>query len=92
MYQGFYNGTRKHESDLANVLARSRTCGVDKIIITGVNLEKSKEALDIAADDGHYSSRKLIGSSLNEPFDLTSYSCMIHRVSFHHGWLSPNSL
>lgn len=52
MYQGLYNGSRKHEADLANVLARSNTCGVDKIIITGTSLEKSKDALSIAADDG----------------------------------------
>lgn len=52
MYQGVYNGSRKHEADLANVLARSITSGVDKIIITGVSLEKSKDALSIAANDG----------------------------------------
>lgn len=60
MYQGLYNGSRKHEADLTNVLARSKTCGVDKIIITGLTLEKSKEALSIAANYGKLNSLKIL--------------------------------
>lgn len=52
MYQGIYNGARKHESDLSNVLKRANECGVDKLIVTGVNLQSSRDALAIAEEYG----------------------------------------
>ncbi|XP_014216944.1 putative deoxyribonuclease TATDN1, partial [Copidosoma floridanum] len=51
MYQGFYNGTRKHQPDLNNVLERSWSNNLSKIIITASNLEESKKALEIAKMD-----------------------------------------
>ncbi|XP_018331871.1 putative deoxyribonuclease TATDN1 isoform X2 [Agrilus planipennis] len=48
MYQGVYNGTKKHEPDLENVLKRSWEAGLKRIIITGGNLQESKRALEIS--------------------------------------------
>ncbi|XP_046674379.1 putative deoxyribonuclease TATDN1 [Homalodisca vitripennis] len=51
MYKGIYNGTKKHEPDLSNVLSRAWKQGLEKIIITGTSLEESKEAVEIAKTD-----------------------------------------
>ncbi|KAL7692312.1 putative TatD family, metal-dependent hydrolase [Plasmopara halstedii] len=48
VYTGLYRGKHKHESDLTHVLTRAKTFGVDKIIITGGNLEESRKALQLA--------------------------------------------
>lgn len=52
MYAGIYNGSKKHEADLENVLKRSWDGGLSKIIITGGNLEESEKALELAKTDG----------------------------------------
>lgn len=52
MYSGVYNGVKKHESDLQQVLTRSWSAGLSKIIITGGNLEESRNALELANLDG----------------------------------------
>ncbi|KAL7333956.1 hypothetical protein PS15p_202792 [Mucor circinelloides] len=46
MYRGLYRGKQAHADDLALVLKRAREGGVEKIIITGTNLEESKEAIE----------------------------------------------
>jgi TatD DNase family protein len=51
MYSGIYNGTRKHEGDLQQVLQRSWNAGLKKIIITGGNLKESQMALSLATND-----------------------------------------
>jgi TatD DNase family protein len=51
MYSGIYNGTRKHEGDLQQVLQRSWNAGLKKIIITGGNLKESQMALSVATND-----------------------------------------
>lgn len=51
MYQGIYNGSKKHESDLQHVLKRSWDNGLAKLIITGGNLEESQKAIDLAKTD-----------------------------------------
>lgn len=51
MYQGLYNGSRKHDSDLVHVLERSWKHGLEKLIITGGNLEESKKAIEVAKTD-----------------------------------------
>lgn len=38
--------TSRYQDDLALVLKRAREGGVEKIIITGTNLEESKEAIE----------------------------------------------
>ena len=35
MFRGVYHGSRKHEDDLADVLARAEAAGVKQMIITG---------------------------------------------------------
>ena len=52
MYSGVYNGSQKHKPDLTHVLERAWSLGLDKIIITGGNIEDSKKALEIAKTDG----------------------------------------
>ena len=48
MYQGEYHGSKKHETDLDQVLDRSWSQGLDKIIITGGSLQESKKSIELA--------------------------------------------
>lgn len=52
MYEGIYNGSKKHEPDLLHVLKRSWQAGLQKIIITGGSLSESEKSLAIAKSDG----------------------------------------
>ncbi|KAH9737894.1 TatD related DNase [Citrus sinensis] len=52
MFKGIYHGKQCHASDIATVLSRAWSSGVDRIIVTGGSLEESKEALAIAETDG----------------------------------------
>lgn len=51
MFKGIYNGKQYHVSDMAAVLSRAWSAGVDRIIVTGGSLEESREALSIAETD-----------------------------------------
>ncbi|KAF0300625.1 putative deoxyribonuclease TATDN1 [Amphibalanus amphitrite] len=51
MYQGIYNGSTKHQPDLANVLERAWNVGLKKIIITAGRLEETQEALKLVKTD-----------------------------------------
>ncbi|KAI7990335.1 putative deoxyribonuclease TATDN1 [Camellia lanceoleosa] len=51
MFRGIYNGKQCHIPDIAAVLTRAWSAGVDRIIVTGGSLEESKEALAIAETD-----------------------------------------
>ncbi|CAB3363655.1 Hypothetical predicted protein [Cloeon dipterum] len=51
MYKGIYNGTKRHEPDLACVLKRAWDAGVERIIVTGGSLEESREALELVKDN-----------------------------------------
>ncbi|GAA5800435.1 hypothetical protein HPULCUR_005865 [Helicostylum pulchrum] len=46
MFRGLYRGKQAHVDDLPLVLKRARNAGVEKIFITGTNLEDSKEAIE----------------------------------------------
>uniref|UniRef100_A0A2P2L3G3 Uncharacterized protein MANES_09G044500 n=1 Tax=Rhizophora mucronata TaxID=61149 RepID=A0A2P2L3G3_RHIMU len=52
MFKGIYNAKQYHLADIATVLSRAWSSGVDRIIVTGGSLEESKEALAIAETDG----------------------------------------
>lgn len=54
MYSGVYNGSKKHDNDLQQVLNRSWAAGLSKIFITGGNLEESRKALELTQLDGNY--------------------------------------
>ncbi|KAA8516813.1 hypothetical protein F0562_017077 [Nyssa sinensis] len=51
MFKGMYNGKQCHIADIATVLTRAWSAGVDRIIVTGGSLEESREALAIAETD-----------------------------------------
>ncbi|KAL3628136.1 hypothetical protein CASFOL_027182 [Castilleja foliolosa] len=51
MFRGMYNGKQHHVADIAAVLSRAWSAGVDRIIVTGGSLEESREALAIAETD-----------------------------------------
>uniref|UniRef100_A0A182NK26 Deoxyribonuclease TATDN1 n=1 Tax=Anopheles dirus TaxID=7168 RepID=A0A182NK26_9DIPT len=51
MYQGIYNGSAKHEPDLAHVLQRGWTGGLDKIIVTVGTLTDCEPTFDILKND-----------------------------------------
>lgn len=53
MYQGVYNGKKRHEPDFENVISRAVSNGVTKLIITGTDLQSSKTALDMAKQNGN---------------------------------------
>lgn len=48
VFRGLYHGKQAHEDDFELVLARARKAGVVGQILTGGNLEESKEALELA--------------------------------------------
>ncbi|CAM8880306.1 unnamed protein product [Rhodiola kirilowii] len=52
MFKGIYNGKQYHKEDIAAVLSRAWSAGVERIIVTGGSLEESREALAIAETDG----------------------------------------
>lgn len=64
MFDGVYNGTKKHDPDRVQALERAWHVGVEKIIITVGTIFDCEPAFKIAATDGE--------SCLdNETHDLT---------------------
>ena len=45
MYSGDYNGSNRHPADLPAVLQRARDTGVEKMMVTGGNLEESRQVV-----------------------------------------------
>jgi len=51
MYQGEYNGSKKHEADLSQVLDRAWKAGLESMIITGGSLSDASEAIELSKQD-----------------------------------------
>lgn len=51
MYLGIYHGSQKHEPDIKEVIQRSWSAGLEKIIITGGSVEDAQSALTLAILD-----------------------------------------
>lgn len=51
MFQGIYNGKQSHVPDLKIVIQRAIQNGLDKIIITGGNLDDSRKSVELANTD-----------------------------------------
>ena len=52
MYQGEYNGSKKHEADLPQVLDRAWKAGLESMIITGGSLSDASQAIELSKQDG----------------------------------------
>lgn len=55
MYQGEYNGGRKHEPDLDKVLSRAWGVGVEKIFITAGSHQDARDSVKLAQTNGKVS-------------------------------------
>jgi hypothetical protein len=51
MFDGVYGGKVKHESDKSLMLERADLCGVRKMMLTGGDLESSRQVLEAARTD-----------------------------------------
>ena len=54
MYQGEYNGSKKHEPDLLQVLDRAWQSGLKSMIITGGSLSDAAKAIELSKQEGIY--------------------------------------
>jgi len=50
MYLGEYNGSNRHQPDLRDVISRARENNVERMMVTGGNLEESRKAIQLAKE------------------------------------------
>lgn len=90
MYSGVYNSSKKHEADMQQVLDRSWTAGLSKIIITAGNLEESKKALELANSDGN-SVLIIFSSYVTYTFILCKRKILASKCSWQENILNISS-
>jgi Tat protein secretion system quality control protein TatD with DNase activity len=61
MFRGRYHGKQKHADDLADVLARAKDAGVQRMILTGTSLEESRVVLELAKEFGEFTRQGVCG-------------------------------
>ena len=54
MYQGEYNGSKKHDADLPYVLDRAWKAGIESMIVTGGSLTDSAQAIELSKQEGKH--------------------------------------
>ncbi|KAH3677068.1 hypothetical protein WICMUC_001974 [Wickerhamomyces mucosus] len=50
MFKGIYNGKTYHKPDLEDVILRAKTFNVQKLLLTGSNLQESKQIISLAGN------------------------------------------
>ncbi|KAK7755866.1 hypothetical protein SLS62_002153 [Diatrype stigma] len=50
IFRGIYHGTQRHPDDLSAVISRAKEVGCQKLIVTGSDLQSSRDALEIAKE------------------------------------------
>jgi len=83
MYQGIYNGSKKHEPDLDRVLQRAFSTGLQKIFVTAGNLEESQKAAQLVAD----SDPPVAGISCTSIPPFRTCTCTLLPHGFYLTWV-----
>jgi TatD DNase family protein len=65
VFRGVYHGKRAHPDDLADIVARARDAGVEKMMVTGSDLKESKNAIKVARENGVLGLRRTSVSKAN---------------------------
>jgi TatD DNase family protein len=54
VYRGLYHGKRGHDDDFEDVLKRAVVAGCEKLMVTGSDLQNSKEGIKLAEEHGEH--------------------------------------
>ena len=70
MYQGEYNGSKKHEADLLQVLDRAWQSGLKSMIITGGSLSDAAKAIELSKQEGIYYQKFLFNRVVSKLLEI----------------------
>ena len=66
MFRGIYRGKQAHQDDIIQVIKRAKDVGVVSMIVTGVDVNSSKDALKLAQTYGLYCTAGVHPTHANE--------------------------